>query len=99
VYKTPTQNKREGDMRNNSKYLSAFIRSRRIEIKLSQLDLSNKLSWRGNNAQYISNIELGKCPFPAKHIDKLSIALQTSREEIIDKMVRDYETNLRNSLR
>ena len=44
-------------------------------------------------------VELGKCPFPAKHIDRLSIALQTSREEIIDKMVRDYEINLRNSLK
>lgn len=82
-------------MRNNARYLSSFIRSRRIELKLSQLELSKRIGWHTKTSQYISNVELGKCPFPPKSINELSIALMTSREEIIANMVRDYEINLR----
>ena len=81
-------------MKITSNYLAKFIRNRRFDLKMSQADLTKLLGWNGKNAQYISNVELSKCPFPAKHIVKLASALNVPSDEIVNMMVQDYNFSL-----
>jgi transcriptional regulator with XRE-family HTH domain len=76
----------------------SFIRTRRIELGLTQKQLSQKLNWRINNTQYVSNCERGLNPFPVKRVYMLSLALQVSPEIIIGKMLEDYSNSIRKEL-
>lgn len=75
-----------------------FIRSRRKELGLTQKQLAQKLGWKVNNTQYISNTERGLNPFPVKNVYALSLALQISPEIIIGKMLEDYSNSIRREL-
>lgn len=77
-----------------SNNLAKLIRSRRKELKLTQADVHYRLGWKVVNTQYLSNIELGKCQMPIKHINKLSSVLYLSRELIIENMISDYKEAL-----
>ena len=77
------------------KTVGALIRKRRIELGMSQDFLSKKLGWSGKNTQYLSNCELGKNPFPVKHILNISSALWIDKSIIIDAMTSDYNDCLK----
>lgn len=81
-----------------SNHLAKLIKTRRQELKMSQAQIHNYMGWRQLQTQYISNIELGKCQLPAKHINKLSSTLHLSREEIIESMIQDYKEALLNEV-
>jgi hypothetical protein len=85
-------------MRNCAINTGNFIRTRRKELMMSQMVLTKKLGFRANHSQQLSNCELGKNPFPIKHIYKLSLALQVSPEIIIGKMLEDYSNSIRKEL-
>ena len=85
-------------MKIKANYISKYIRSRRTSLDMSQQALQKSLNWNGKSAQYISNVELGKCSFPSKDLRKLSEALQVDREILIDLMVRDYRDSLVNEV-
>jgi transcriptional regulator with XRE-family HTH domain len=86
-------------MRTNAQHLARFIRTKRIELGMSQCDLTKKLGWQSRTTQYISNIELSKCPFPPKSVKLLSDALNTSIDSIVYEMVKDYNLSLNNEVR
>ena len=81
-------------MKIKANYISKYIRSRRIDLGMSQEALKRKLGWKGKTTQYVSNVELGKCSFPAADLCKLSAALQVDRRELIRLMVDDYKDSL-----
>ena len=77
------------------KNAGALIRKRRIELGMSQDFLSKKLGWSNKNTQYLSNCELGKNPFPVKHILNVSSALWIDKSLIIEAMTSDYNDCLK----
>jgi transcriptional regulator with XRE-family HTH domain len=77
-----------------SNNLAKLIKSRRIELNLSQAQVHNYMGWKELHTQYLSNIELGKCQLPPKHINKISMTLHLSREALIENMVQDYKEAL-----
>ena len=77
---------------------ASLIKSRRIELGLTQSDLHKKLGWKVFNTQYISNIELGKCQLPPKHINNFATAIGIDNQIILDAMVLDYKDSLINQL-
>ena len=77
------------------KTVGALIRKRRIELGMSQDVLSKKLGWSNKNTQYLSNCELGKNPFPVKHILNISSALWIDKSLIIEAMTSDYNLCLK----
>jgi transcriptional regulator with XRE-family HTH domain len=86
-------------MRTNAQNLARFIRTKRIELGMSQFDLTKKLGWQTKSTQYISNIERNKCSFPPKSVQLLSDALNTSIDSIVHEMVKDYNLSLNNEVR
>lgn len=81
-------------MRIKANYISKYIRSRRIELNLSQQKLTTSLGWNNRTTQYLSNIELGKCSFPSSYVNQLSSALMVDKKIIIDAMVKDFRDSL-----
>jgi len=81
-------------MQLRAKHTATLIKNRRKDLRLSQTDLSNLLGWSKKHAQYVSNIERGKCNFPVEYINKLSCALNVSREMIIEIMATDYKEQI-----
>lgn len=86
-------------MRIYGKQAGSLIRKKRIELNMSQEVLTRKLGWQGKSTQYLSNCELGKNPFPAKHIGKISSALWLDPSMIIEAMTSDYNECLKNTLK
>lgn len=84
----------EDIMNITSNNLAKLIKTRRKELKLSQSEVHAKLGWQTKNTQYLSNIELGKCQMPPKHIKKLSEAIGIKPEMIIFEMTQDYRDAL-----
>lgn len=78
-------------MQLKAKHTAILIRNRRKDLKMSQAKLSGFLGWSHKNAQYLSNIERGLSGFPVEYVNKLSCALNVSREIIIEMMTRDYK--------
>lgn len=74
-----------------SNNLASLIKKRRRELDLSQAQVQKRLGWKCQNTQYLSNIELGKCQMPAKHINRLSSAISLDRETILEAMILDYK--------
>ncbi len=60
-----------------------FLRSKRIEAQLSQLDAAKALKLK--NAQFISNVERGLAPFPFKALKVLMKLYKISFEELSEK--------------
>lgn len=74
--------------------ISKLIYTRRKELKISQIALTKSLNWSSKTSQYLSNIELGKCSFPVKHVNQLSIALQLPRQKIIEALTEDFVNSI-----
>lgn len=77
-----------------SNNLAKLIKRRRLDLGLSQTELSIKLGYEAKCGQTISNVERGTCQLPAKYLNSLSICLMISRETIIAEMVKDYQESL-----
>lgn len=77
-----------------SNNLAKLIKRRRIDLRISQTELSKRLAYGSRCGQRISNVERGACQLPAKYLNKLSICLMISRETIITEMVKDYQDAL-----
>lgn len=75
-----------------SHHVSAFMKRKREELKLSQKDLSATMGFNHpGGTQYISNTERGYCQFPVKHLPKLAAALNTDLGELKKLIISDYE--------
>ena len=70
------------------------MRSKRIEFKISQQQLSKMLGFSQKQGQLISNIELGKCQLPPTKVKKLSEVLYIDVNQVIEAMAMDYQNNL-----
>ena len=71
-----------------SKHISTLIRKRRLDLKLTQEQLSKRLGYK--NLQYISNIERELCSFPPKRLLDLSSALCVTPKDIKDALIMDF---------
>jgi antitoxin component HigA of HigAB toxin-antitoxin module len=72
---------------------------RRIEfLGLNQTKLSNNLGWKNNNSQQLSNIILGKCQLPPKHIKRLSQEIKVNESIVVEAMANDYRLALLNTI-
>jgi len=78
-------------MQLKARHTAVLIKNCRKKLNLSQNDLSALLGWSHKNAQYVSNIERGLSGFPVEYVNKLSCALNVSRETIIEMMTKDYQ--------
>lgn len=81
-------------MQLKARHVATLIRTRRKELKLTQIKLQQSLGYQKNCSQYLSNIERGVVPFPLSCVNKLSCSLGVSRELIIDLMVKDYREQI-----
>lgn len=81
-------------MQLKAKHTAILIKNRRKDLRMSQAKLSGFLGWSHKNAQYLSNIERGLSGFPVDYVNKLSCALNVSREMIIEMMTRDYKEQI-----
>jgi transcriptional regulator with XRE-family HTH domain len=68
------------------------IRTRRLEMGLTQLEISKKIGLE--SPQYISNIERGLCAPSVEVLQKLVHILKIDAHEIVDMMVNSYRQKL-----
>lgn len=87
-------------MRAKSNQVAQFIKTRRKELKLSQLELAQRVGMcrKPKAFQATSNIERGLQQLPISHIVKTAQALEVDRETLIDLMVADYKQNILRTL-
>jgi transcriptional regulator with XRE-family HTH domain len=79
------------------KYIASVIRAARLKFpNLTQETLSEIIGYQ--NAQFISNVERGLCTVPAKRISKLCEVLKIEPHEVVNAIVRDYESHIRSKL-
>jgi transcriptional regulator with XRE-family HTH domain len=81
-------------MRIINKRIAEYMFRRRIELNLTQQDLATNIFGINRNAQFISNLERGKCQFPPKHLKKLAIYLDVSIDHLARLMAEDYEESI-----
>lgn len=74
--------------------MAQLIKKTRKLRAMTQEDLAKQLHWSAKNAQYVSNVENGKCRFPPDHVGKLSIALTLPVDVIIEAMIKDFAYSL-----
>ncbi len=70
-----------------------FLKERRIELDLTQKELSEKLGY--STTQYISNWERGLCGPPAKKIPEIIQLLKLSKSKAFKVLLDDYEAYLK----
>lgn len=71
---------------------AARLSSLRQQHGISQLEISK---WFSNkNAQFVSNIERGKCSMPPHWIPTLSKKFSVRKEEWVELMLEDYRERL-----
>jgi transcriptional regulator with XRE-family HTH domain len=77
------------------KNVADLIKSARGKLcpPLSQGDVATLLRYR--NGQYISNIERGLCSLTMSRFLEATEVLKIPREQLIEAMVKDYESNIR----
>lgn len=87
-------------MRAKSNQVAQFIKTRRKELKLSQLELAQRVGMckKPKAFQATSNIERGLQQLPVSHIVKTAQALEVDKETLIDLMVADYKQNILRTL-
>jgi transcriptional regulator with XRE-family HTH domain len=72
--------------------LGKTIKQKRIKSGVTQVQLSNKLGL--TSAQYISNIERGKCPVSLTQLLKIAKHLNASIKPFKNAAMRDYKAKL-----
>lgn len=76
--------------------LSALIKSRRLELGISQNKLAALLSLE--SGQLISNIERGRCGFPRRRLKRLCRALLLDRGVVYSALLIDESKKIASSL-
>ena len=66
---------------------SKIIRSKRIELGLSQKKLALAVGWK--SSQSIANIESGTAPLPLKRVEKLAKVLGLSPKSLMGMALSD----------
>jgi len=74
--------------------ISKLVKLKRLELGLSQAELTKLIGWNKNNTQYISNIERGTCSFPPGSIIDFVRATNIDTDTVIMAMVNDYRDSL-----
>lgn len=70
-------------------FIGNYIKEKRILLGLSQKDLG--LALNGSvTTQFISNIERGITPLPARHLETIAKALKAPPEELLLLLEKDY---------
>lgn len=72
--------------------MAGLIYDYRGASKLTQLELSQRLGY--STAQFISNIERGKCTFPTSKFKKLSKILKIDAQLLVDAYMCDIKEQL-----
>jgi transcriptional regulator with XRE-family HTH domain len=74
-----------------------MIRKRRMDLNLNQFEVSKELKL--TTSQFISNLERGHSPLPAKMIPALSRILKLNVNTLIKLHIADYEIKLRRNIK
>ncbi len=76
--------------------IAKLIKTRRLNHPkaYSQSELSSLLGYK--NGQFISNVERGLCNIPLKMLNKVSVVLSISSEELKASILEDHEKTLEN---
>jgi transcriptional regulator with XRE-family HTH domain len=75
-------------------HVATLIKSKRLEKKFSQQDLSAKLGFTNKQGQFISNIERGLCNLPVQRAKILCELLDIDQETIKSAMILDFTRNV-----
>lgn len=77
--------------------LNKFLKKKRLESKLTQLEVASKIGL--DSAQYISNFERNMHPPSFEVLGKLIKIYKIKKAEMIDIMVEDQKDFLKKALR
>lgn len=83
--------------KNNKRNLSHYLKEKRLDAGLTQLEAALKLGY--SNAQFISNWERGVSSPPLKVIKKIKKLYRISTDEILQVLVDEHVRYLKNTLR
>jgi len=72
--------------------IGAKIRSHRVAIGLTQLQLSKQLGY--DSMQFVSLFERGLSQVPAKKLNQVCSILKINKKSIADQIVKDFRENL-----
>lgn len=78
------------------KNVGRFLRQRRIEVGLTQRQVSEKLGY--GSPQFISDMERGLCTLPLKKLGELVKLYKLPPNELMDIMLQEQEAILRDAL-
>ncbi|MBL7555634.1 MAG: helix-turn-helix transcriptional regulator [Bdellovibrionaceae bacterium] len=78
------------------KQIAEIIRKRRIEMNMTQAQVSGLLGY--DNCQFLSTIERGLSKCPVQTLGALSIILNIPQERFISILLTDYKNQLIDSL-
>lgn len=81
-------------MKYRSNHTGQLIKKARRALAMPQMAVSKILSTNSRNAQFVSNIERGKCGLPAKHAAGIASKLSISLDTLKNAMVMDYAESL-----
>tara|TARA_B110001454_G_scaffold219194_1_gene251351 strand:- start:105028 stop:105321 length:294 start_codon:yes stop_codon:yes gene_type:complete len=78
------------------KQIAEIIRKRRIELNMTQAQVSELLGY--DSCQFVSSIERGLAKCPLQTLGSLSIILDIPKERFVSILVTDYKDRLFDSL-
>ncbi len=78
------------------KQIAEIIRKRRIELNMTQAQVSELLGY--NSCQFFSMVERGLAKCPIQTLGSLSVILNIPKERFISILVTDYKDHLWDSI-
>lgn len=81
-------------MKYRSNHTGKLIKRARKALEMPQVEVNKVLSVNSRNAQFVSNIERGKCGLPAKHAPGIATKLSIGLDLLKQAMVMDYAESL-----
>lgn len=83
-------------MNNTKKQIAEIIKKRRIELRMTQAQVSELLGY--DSAIFMSAIERGLSKCPVQTLGSLSIILNIPQERFVSILLADYKSQLLDSL-
>lgn len=81
------------------KYLPEFIYMHRRKLNLSQVEFAKNIGLTGRSgAQFLSNVENGRCTLPIQYWHKMAKFLDIPVEYIKDQYMKDEEEKIKHFL-
>jgi len=80
-----------------NKRLGKYLKEARLSSEMSQKEVSDHLDF--SSAQFISNIERGKCAVPRYLLKELADLYDLDKNEFISLLIKWSEKSLRNDLK